>query len=629
MPSTPPDIGQPTREARTGREDRGQRGTKWWTLVAVCLGTFMLLLDITIVNVALPDIQRALNSSFSDLQWIVDAYALTLAAFLLTSGSLADMFGRRLLYLIGLGVFTCASALCGFAVSTLMLQLSRALQGVGGAIMFAVWGAVTGLAVAVGPLLGGVLTSGLSWRWIFFVNVPIGVAAVAIAVMKVAESRAPQASRPDWAGFALFTVALSSLVYGLIESNQRSFTDGLVLGCFAAAAVLLAVFVIVERRTAHPMFDLSLFRLPTFSGGSVAAFGLSGSIFAMILYLVLYLQDILGYSPLAASLRLMVLSGGILAASTLAGRLTSHVPARLLIGPGLIIIGAGLLLMRGLDAASAWTHLIPGMIVAGAGAGMVNPPLASTAVGVVPPQRAGMASGISSTFRQVGIATGIALLGTLFSSKVHDEVLARVAAVPGLSRQGPQIATAVQSGETGRLIGQLPAPARQAVGVITRTAFTTGLDRILLVAAIIALASGVVSLAAIRSKDFVHAAPGGQEGPERKRPGRAGTQAGSGRVAATTTVAAARAADRPGLPDDTQVTPRLPGTSWHEPYGYAEGSATLTTVASRTTISWAMATRPGPASAGRQVPSGGPAYPRDLVKQLAVPCELPILPTCV
>ena len=346
-------------QARTGREDRGQRGNKWWTLVAVCLGTFMLLLDITIVNVALPDIQRALQSSFSDLQWVVDAYALTLAALLLTAGSLADMYGRRRLYLAGLVVFTGASVLCGLAASTLMLQLSRALQGAGGAVMFAVslalladafrgrdrgvafgaWGAVTGLAVAIGPLLGGVLTSGLSWRWIFFVNAPIGVAAVIISVMRVAESRAPQASRPDWAGFALFTVALSSLVYGLIESNQRSFTDGLVLGCFAAAALLLAAFVMVERRSAHPMFDLSLFRLPAFSGGSVAAFGLSASIFAMILYLVLYLQDILGYSPLATGVRLMVLSGGILAASTLAGRLTSHVPVRLLIGPGLIIIG--------------------------------------------------------------------------------------------------------------------------------------------------------------------------------------------------------------------------------------------------------------------------------------------------
>jgi EmrB/QacA subfamily drug resistance transporter len=533
MPSTPPDTGQPTRGARTGPEDRGERGNKWWTLVAVSLGTFMLLLDITIVNVALPDIQQALNSSFSDLQWIVDAYALTLAAFLLTAGSLADMYGRRLLYLIGLVVFTLASALCGFAVSTLMLQLSRALQGAGGAIMFAVslalladafrgkdrgvafgvWGAVTGLAVAIGPLLGGLLTTGLSWRWIFFVNAPIGIAAVIISVLKVAESRAPHASGPDWAGFSLFTVALSSLVYGLIESNQRSFTNPLVLGCFAAAAVLLIVFVAVELRTTAPMFDLTLFRLPTFSGGSVAAFGLSASIFSMLLYLVLYIQDILGYSALATGVRLMVISGGILLTSTVAGRLTSRVPIRLLIGPGLIIVGIGLLLMRGLNAGSSWTHLIPGMIVGGIGIGLVNPPLASTAVGVVPPQRAGMASGISSTFRQVGIATGIALLGALFSNQVRNEVLARVSAVPGLARSGPRIAAAVQSGQIGPVIAKLPPPARQAVGTITRTAFTTGLNHILLVAAIIALVSGVVSLAAIRSRDFARAAPGGKEGP--------------------------------------------------------------------------------------------------------------------
>ena len=439
------------------------------------------------------------------------------------------MYGRRLLYLIGLAVFTCASVLCGFAVTTLMLELSRALQGVGGAIMFAVslalladafrgkdrgtafgvWGAVTGLAVAIGPLLGGLLTSGLSWRWIFFVNAPIGVAAIVISVTKVTESRAPHARRPDWAGFALFTVALSSLVYGLIESNQRSFTDGLVLGCFAVAAVLLVAFVIVEGRIAQPMFDLTLFRLPTFSGGSVAAFGLSASIFAMLLYLVLYLQDILGYSPLGTGVRLMFISGGILITATVAGRLSTRVPVRLLIGPGLIIVGAALLLMRGLNAGSTWTHLIPGMVLGGLGVGLVNPPLASTAVGVVRPQQSGMASGINSTFRQVGIATGIALLGTLFSNEVADEVRARVAAVPSLSHQGPRIATAVQSGEIGNVIGRLPPQARQAVGLITRTAFTTGLNRILLVAAIIALVSGVVALVAIRSRDFAQ-----QQGPQ-------------------------------------------------------------------------------------------------------------------
>jgi predicted MFS family arabinose efflux permease len=264
----------------------------------------------------------------------------------------------------------------------------------------------------------------------------------------------------------------------------------------------------VELRSAQPMFDMTLFRLPSFSGGAVAAFGLSASIFAMLLYLVLYVQDILGYSPLAKGVRLMVISGGILVTSTVAGRLTERVPVRLLIGPGLMIVGVGLLLMRGLDAGSSWTHLIPGMLVGGLGIGIVNPPLASTAVGVVPPERAGMASGINSTFRQVGIATGIALLGTLFSNNVKDEVLARVAGVPGLSHSGPRIATAVQSGEIGNVIARLPEHTRLAVAAITRAAFTMGLNRILLVAAAIALVSGVVSLAAIRGRDFAR-----QQGP--------------------------------------------------------------------------------------------------------------------
>jgi EmrB/QacA subfamily drug resistance transporter len=499
-----------------------QQNGKWWTLTAVCLGTFMLLVDITIVTVALPDIQRALHSSFSDLQWIVDAYALTLAAFLLTAGSLADMYGRRLLYLAGLVIFTGASALCGFAVSTIMLELSRGLQGIGGAIMFAVslalladafrgrdrgiafgvWGAITGLAVAIGPLLGGVLTSGISWRWIFFVNLPIGVVAVVLTTMRVAESRHPAAARPDWPGFALFTAGLASLVYALIESSRTSFTDGVVLSCFAAAAVLLAAFVLVEWRVTNPMFDLGLFRLPAFSGGLVAAFGLSASIFAMLLYLVLYLQDNLGYSALATGVRLTIISAGTLITATISGRLSSKVPVRFLIGPGLILVGVSLLLMRGLTATSAWTHLIPGMILGGLAIGLVNPPLASTAVGVVRPERAGMASGINSTFRQVGIATGIALLGSLFASKVTDEVMARAAAVPGLSGRGAAIAGAVKSGQVQRLFASLPAPVRQTVGAVTKAAFTAGLDQILLVGAIIALACGLISLAAIRSKDF-------------------------------------------------------------------------------------------------------------------------------
>ena len=527
MASTSEDVGR-HESGSNARPARGSGGmkhepNKWLTLVAVCLGTFMLLLDVTIVNVALPDIQTSLNASFSDLQWVVDAYALTLAALLLTAGSLADMYGRKLLYMVGLVVFTIASVFCGFSPNHLFLELSRGAQGVGGAIMFSVslalladafrgkdrgvafgiWGAITGVAVAVGPLLGGALTSGLSWRWIFFVNLPVGILALVMTALRVHESKAEQARRPDWVGVVTFTLALASLIYALIESSERGFSSGRVIGCLVAAFVLLVAFVLAERFGAQPMFDLGLFRLPTFTGGLVAAFGISASIFSMFLYLVLYIQDTLQFSPLQTGLRLLIISGGILVTSTLSGRLSEHVPVRWLIGPGLLVVGVGLLLMRGLNSGSHWTHLIPGFIVVGVGVGLINPPLASTAVGVVQPQRAGMASGINSTFRQVGIATGIALLGTLFSNRSHDRVVARLAHVAGAHPYAAKIAGGLRSGEIGHVIAALPANLRGPVGVAARGAFTDGLNLILLVAAVIALASGVIALVSIRTKDFV------------------------------------------------------------------------------------------------------------------------------
>ena len=304
-------------------------------------------------------------------------------------------------------------------------------------IAFGVWGALTGIAVAVGPVVGGALVSGASWRWIFFVNLPIGVIALVVTALRVAESRDERARRPDWLGFVLFSAALTCLVYALIESGRSSFTATPVVATFVAAAVLLIAFLVVEARSSHPMFDLGLFRLPTFVGGDIAAFGISASVFSVLLYLVLYLQDALNYSALQTGLRLIVLSAGVLVASAVAGRLTARVPIRALIGPGLLVVGVGLLLMRGLTASSSWTHLIPGLIVTGVGIGLVNPPLASTAVGVVQPRRAGMASGINSTFRQVGIATGIALLGTLFTNRLTSAVIARAAGVCGSCPSAP------------------------------------------------------------------------------------------------------------------------------------------------------------------------------------------------
>jgi EmrB/QacA subfamily drug resistance transporter len=495
---------------------------KWWTLLAVCLGTFMLLLDVTIVNVALPAIQSSLKANFSDLQWVVDAYALSLASLLLTSGSLADLFGRRVLFAIGLVIFTAGSLLCGLATSPLFIILSRAAQGIGGAIMFAtslaliasafqgrergvafgVWGAITGVAVAVGPVLGGLLTTGFSWRWIFFVNLPIGAFALAVTLTRLEESREAQARRPDWAGFVTFTAALIALVYGLIRAQQSGWSDTGVIACFVAAVVGLAVFLMVERRGRQPMFELSLFRLPTFAGGSIAAFAMSGTLFALLLYLVLYLQDDLGFSALGTGVRLLVLSGGVLATSTIAGRATARVPVRWLIAPGLALVGIGLLLMAGIHATSAWTHLIPGFILAGVGTGMINPPLASTAVGVVEPRRAGMASGINATFRQVGIATGIAALGTIFTTSLAAHVRSGLDGIPQLAGHSAQISVLVGSGDSGRAIAMAPAALRGRLGSVIHASFADGLNGILVIGGIVALVSAVLCLALIRQRDF-------------------------------------------------------------------------------------------------------------------------------
>jgi EmrB/QacA subfamily drug resistance transporter len=518
-------VSKPTSVQTADTPQRSGVDPKWWTLTAVALGTFMLLLDITIVNVALPNVQTSLNASFSGLQWVIDAYALTLAALLLTTGALADLYGRRRLYLIGLAIFTVASALCGAAQSMLMLELSRALQGVGGATMFSVslalladafrggrergiafgvWGALSGVAVAVGPVVGGALVSGLSWRWIFYVNLPIGIAALVLTFMRVKESRDERASRPDWWGFVTFSAALAFLVYALIEAGRSSFGASRVVISFVAAGVLLVAFLLIEVRSSHPMFDLRLFRLPTFVGGDIAAFGISAGIFSMLLYLVLYLQDALGYSALQTGLRLITISACVLVSSAIAGRLTARVPARVLIGPGLVLVGVGLLLMRGLSATSVWTHLVPGMIVSGIGIGLTNPPLASTAVGVVEPRRAGMASGINSTFRQVGIATGIALLGTLFANRLTSAVPTYAAGTP-FAGQSAQIAAALTNGGAASLFASAPPQLRGPLAELVRGAFTSALNDILLFGAIISMTAGVLAFVLIRSKDFVAA----------------------------------------------------------------------------------------------------------------------------
>ncbi|MDQ6731525.1 MAG: MFS transporter [Actinomycetota bacterium] len=518
---------------------------KWWTLIAVCFGTFMLLLDVTIVNVALPDIQRSLGASFSDLQWVVDAYSLMLAALLLTTGSLADLFGRRLVFVIGLAVFTASSLLSGLAADPLWLNLARGAQGIGGAAMFStslallgsafqgrergtafgIWGAITGLAVAIGPVVGGALTTGISWRWIFLVNVPIGLVAIVLSLARVEESRQQGARKPDLLGALTFSGALAALIYALIKGNSKGWGSTPILACLIGAGVLMIAFLVLQATRERAMFDLSLFRKPTFTGGSIAAFSLSAGLFALLLYITLYLQDVLGFSALQTGLRQLFLSGGILVTSTLAGRLTAHVPIRFLIAPGLALVGAGLLLMRGLDPSSDWTHLIPGFIVAGAGVGFINPPLASTAIGVVAPERAGMASGINSTFRQIGIATGIAGLGSIFSHRVRTEIIALLSGATHVTAKAAHaLADGVSqgSGIAGGLARLGPAGRREAVHAV-RAGFTSGLNEIFLIGAVLTLTSAVLTLILIRSRDFEASAARGPSRPDQAQGAPAGS----------------------------------------------------------------------------------------------------------
>jgi EmrB/QacA subfamily drug resistance transporter len=463
---------------------------KWWTLLAVCLGMLMLLLDITIVNVALPSIAGDLGASFSDLQWTIDAYALSLAALMLVAGSLGDLLGHRSVFAAGLTVFSISSLLCGLAPDPLFLNVSRAVQGIGGAAMFAtslaliaqefkgrergtalgIWGATAGASVAVGPLVGGALTSGIDWRWVFFVNVPIGVATLWLVLVRVAETRRRQV-RPDWLGAAAFSGALFALVFGLIRGNPDGWASTKVLTAFVAGAVLLALFVAVELTRSEPMLDLRLFRRPAFLGASLAAMALSASLFSMLLYITLYLQNILGYSPFQAGLRFLPLTLLVLLVAPIAGRLSERVPVRVLLGAGLGLVAAGLALMTEVAPDSGWTALLAGFILAGAGSGLTNPALASAAIGTVDEERAGVGSGVNNTARQVGLAVGIAVLGAVFQSRVQGALAGHVA----------------------------DAAARRA-------AFVSGFDRILWIAATVSFAGAILAVVLVRQRDF-HAAP--------------------------------------------------------------------------------------------------------------------------
>ncbi len=491
---------------------RGGLERRWVTLIAVCGATFMLLVDVTIVQVALPTIQRELGASFSDEQWVIDAYALSLATLILTWGSTADRFGRKRIFVGGLVVFTVASLLCGLATGATFLIWARALQGVGGAAMFATglaligqdfrgpelgkaiaaWGATVGGAVAVGPLVGGLLTSGLGWRWIFFVNVPIGIVTAWLSLTRMVNVRDPGATRLDVAGLVTFSGSMFLLVFGLIRGNADGWTSSTILTLLGGAALLMVLFVLVELRQARPMFDLSLFRKPSFTGVSVATFAIGAGMFAMFPYLTFYLQDDLGFSPLGGGLRLLpstVLCFVVpLAFRSVADRLAP----RVVLGVGLAVTAAGLGTMLEVDPSSSWVVLIPGLLLTGLGIGLANPAIARIALGVVPPERSGMASGISNTFRVGGLATGVAALGAIFQQRVASSLAEQ------LHRPAAQLAASVAS---GGVRAAEAAGGRSVVGP-AHTAFVSGLHLILGVGTVVVAIGAVAAFTLVRARDF-------------------------------------------------------------------------------------------------------------------------------
>ncbi|MDX6609398.1 MAG: hypothetical protein QOF85_1323 [Solirubrobacterales bacterium] len=495
---------------------------KWWTLGAVCVATFMLLLDITVVNTALPAIQKDLGGSFSDLQWVIDAYALSLAALVLTAGSLADRLGRRRVFAIGLAVFSVASLLCALAPDPTFLNVSRGLQGIGGAIMFAVslalvaqefpagpergmamgiYGATIGIAVAIGPLVGGLLTDGLGWEWVFLINVPIGIGAIAVTYWKVAESRDPNATRIDWAGLLTFSSALFLLVLGLVRGNDEGWGSALIVSLLAGAGVLMAAFVAIEQRVSEPMLPLSLFRRRAFTGVQLAAFAVSGSLFALFLYLTLYLQSFLGLSPIEAGVRYLPITLASFVVAPMAGLALARVQARVLMSAGLALTGLGLLLMGGLGVNSEWTALLAGFLISGVGVGLLNPVIADVALSVVPKERSGMAAGINDTFRQVGIAVGIAAWGAIFLGAGA----AKTQQVAGSAISGDearQLVEATSSGALPQALAGVPRQAQDKVQSAAEQGFLHGLNEILLLGALLAFAGSVAALWMIREGDI-------------------------------------------------------------------------------------------------------------------------------
>jgi EmrB/QacA subfamily drug resistance transporter len=416
-----------------------EENKKWWTLVAVAFGLFMIMLDNTIVNVALPTMQRSLGLKVSELEWIVTGYALTFGAFMLTGGKLADLFGRRRIFVVGLAIFTAASLACGLAGSASPLIAARVVQGLGAALMnpatlsiitvtfpprqrgtaIGIWAGVSALALAIGPLLGGIITERVNWNWIFFINVPVGILAIVAAYAFITESRDTSSEqRPDVPGLATSAIGLFALSYGLIEANTYGWTSTRILASFVLAAIFLGSFVLLELRQRLPMLDLSLFKDRTFAGSNTVMLLVGLAMFGVIFFVSLYVQNVLGYSPIQAGAAFLPWTMLIVFLAPQAGRLADRVGPRWLVTGGMTIFAGSLFVFSRAGIGASFWDLLPGMLLGGVGLSAVMAPVTATAMGSVPRDKAGVGSAVLNSMRQVGGSLGVAVMGAIVAHSV-------------------------------------------------------------------------------------------------------------------------------------------------------------------------------------------------------------------
>jgi EmrB/QacA subfamily drug resistance transporter len=501
---------------------------KWWTLGSMSFALFMIMLDNTVVNVALPSIQSDLNASLSALEWTINAYTLVFAVLLVTGGRLGDIFGRRRAFLFGVVVFALSSATAGFAPNDLSLVVSRAVQGIGAAFMMpatlsiitnafpahergkaiGTWAGVSALALALGPVVGGFLTEQVSWRAIFFLNLPVAALAVFVTLVATKESRDPNVPRTvDYAGVATLTIGIGALVLALVEGNGWGWGSPRILALLAASVAGLVSFAIVEGRTRFPMVQFSFLHSRAFVGTNGIAFVVSFSMLAVFFFMALYMQNILGYSPLEAGIRFLPTTVVIIIAAPIAGRLTDRIGARTPIAVGLSLVAVALYMQSQITVDTTYADLLPAFSLMGLGIGLTMSPMSTAAMNAVDQTKAGLASGILSMSRMVGGTFGVAAVGALFQHLSDNRLEHRLGDLPLSSQQQAWFTDNLGSGDVGSHLRQLDPTTAQEVSHVVKDAFVHSLSASLKLSTGVAVAGVLIALMMLRGSPAHARAP--------------------------------------------------------------------------------------------------------------------------